>query len=62
MLAITMTDDDWFLEIEIEERKKRRGGASSNAESTFGFDLSGFFQDLKDGFSLPRGAFLKYAR
>lgn len=61
MLATAMTDDDWYTEIELEERKKRRGEPAVSGDVA-AFNISGLFQDLKDGFSLPKGARIKYAR
>lgn len=58
-----LTDDQHFAEIEAEEINKRRGTApepSCVAQAYNG--LRTLFQDIKDGFSLPKGASIKYAR
>ncbi len=58
-----MTDDEWFAEIENVQRGKRRcevPGLSGVAQACAG--LRSLFQDIRDGFSLPKGATIKYFR
>lgn len=58
-----MTDDEWFHEIENLQRRKRRMSEpelSCVAQACAG--LRTLFQDIRDGFSLPKGATIKYMR
>ncbi|MBX9724974.1 MAG: hypothetical protein K2X81_26455 [Candidatus Obscuribacterales bacterium] len=63
MNFISKNDDDWFEEIETAERKKRR--LNSAAPSALGRTFEHVrvaFQDIRDGFSMPKDVTFKYAR
>jgi hypothetical protein len=57
-----ISDDEWFAEIELSERSKRRVSPETNVGgSSLISSLYSLFRDLHDGFSLPKGAYIKYA-
>ncbi len=60
-LVFNMTDEQWFADIEASERRKRRQSQESNVVEQAVEGLRGLLKDLKDGFSLPKGASIKYA-
>ncbi len=58
-----LNDDELFDEIERIERSKRR--LAPSAPARFSQTIENFkvaMQDIKDGFSLPKGHVFKYAR
>lgn len=58
-----LTDEEWFAEIETAQREKRRSETpevSCVAMACAG--LLALFQDIRDSFSLPKGATIKYYR
>lgn len=61
MALYEMTDDEWFAEIEEEQRKSRRREEQRNSVSKFLGKLSSAVRDVRDGFSLPQGVSIKYA-
>lgn len=57
-----MSDDEWFAAIEVNERQKRRQDANATGVASILASLCSIFCDLRDSFSLPKGAYIKYAR
>jgi hypothetical protein len=55
-----MSDEQWFSEIEVKERGKRRS-AGIVAKMSGLARFCTFCKDIRDGFSLPKGAYIKYA-
>ena len=63
MTDIIFNDDELFAEIEAQEIAKRRGSAPEISGVVQAYNgLRTLFQDIRDGFSLPKGASIKYAR
>lgn len=61
MAFYDLSDDEWFAEIEAEQRQKRRREEQKASVVRFMEKLSSAARDVRDGFSLPAGVKIKYA-
>jgi hypothetical protein len=61
MAIYEMTDEQWFAEIELEQRRKRRRDEQKTSVLRFMEKMGAVAKEFRDGFSLPQGVSIKYA-